>query len=436
MIQSIHIDGFRLLDDFEADFGGLTVVIGANATGKSTLIDCLRFIARSVEYSLDDVVGGEAGLGSLLTAAGQHDRLAWEITYQKPKDHPYWSADTVRLEANHSYVYKVEIAKDQFGQALPIREVLCNQEPYPGYSLPLVYLDATPQKCSVWNQAERKLVPFDEAIPEEGLFQSVVSTKEDSASDDLTKLAELSEKGRSLRLAQMRFYNEYPVLSWSRTLLNSPAFYPGFDVGRHSALRTKPADIKPLTTMAENGENLGTVLHELLTRAAYKSTADELKDFLRVAYPSFDDIFAETALGAAPKVLVRVKEKGLDRSMELWELSDGVLRFLCLSSALLNPMPPMFIAVDEPEIGLHPRLLPIVADMIKTASESTQVLVTTHSPDLLNCFGIDDIAVMSRDKNKISWLRPGARMSLRKMLENVVGDSLGDLHRSGELEAL
>ena len=188
--------------------------------------------------------------------------------------------------------------------------------------------------------------------------------------------------------------------------------------------------------MAENGENLGTVLHELLTRAAYKSTADELKDFLRVAYPSFDDIFAETVFGATPKVLVRVKEKGLDRSMELWELSDGVLRFLCLSSALLNPMPPMFIAVDEPEIGLHPRLLPIVADMIKTASESTQVLVTTHSSDLLNCFGIDDVAVMSRDKNKISWQRPGTRTSLRKMLENVVGDSLGDLHRSGELEAL
>ena len=74
--------------------------------------------------------------------------------------------------------------------------------------------------------------------------------------------------------------------------------------------------------------------------------------------------------------------------------------------------------------------------MIKTASETTQVLVTTHSPDLLNCFDIDNVAVMARDENEISWQRPGSRDSLKIMLRNVEGDSLGDLHRSGELEAL
>ena len=124
------------------------------------------------------------------------------------------------------------------------------------------------------------------------------------------------------------------------------------------------------------------------------------------------------------------------RKMQLWDLSDGMLRFLCLGTALLNPIPPSLIAIDEPEVGLHPRLLPIVSDMIKTASEKTQVLVTTHSPDLLNCFDIDNIAVMARDENEITWQRPGDRESLKIMLKNVEGDSLGDLHRSGELEAL
>jgi len=122
--------------------------------------------------------------------------------------------------------------------------------------------------------------------------------------------------------------------------------------------------------------------------------------------------------------------------MEVWELSDGMVRFLCLSAALLNPMPPAFIAIDEPEVGLHPRLLPVVADMIKTAGERTQVLITTHSPDLLNCFDIDNLAVMAREENKVTWSRPGDRQTLRTMLASVVGDSLGDLHRSGELEAL
>jgi len=166
------------------------------------------------------------------------------------------------------------------------------------------------------------------------------------------------------------------------------------------------------------------------------TVGDELRDFLRVAYPSFDNIFAETTWGTPAKVLVGIREKGMVRQMQLWDLSDGMLRFLCLGAALLNPIPPSLIAIDEPEVGLHPKLLPIIADMIKTACERTQVLVTTHSPDLLNCFDIDDVAVMVRVENKIHWQRPRNRESLRKMLENVVGESLGDLHRSGELEAL
>jgi predicted ATPase len=124
--------------------------------------------------------------------------------------------------------------------------------------------------------------------------------------------------------------------------------------------------------------------------------------------------------------------------MELWELSDGMLRFLCLATALLSPFSPPMVAIDEPEAGLHPRLLPIVGDLIKTASERMQVLVTTHSPDLLNQFEIADIAVMSRDEKdvKAKWHRPSDRKSLVEMLKGVQGETLGDLHRSGELEAL
>jgi predicted ATPase len=123
--------------------------------------------------------------------------------------------------------------------------------------------------------------------------------------------------------------------------------------------------------------------------------------------------------------------------MELWELSDGMLRFLCLAASLLNPVPPPVIAVDEPESGLHPKLLPVVADMIKTASERKQVLITTHSPDLLNRFEIDDLAVITRGEEFNSkWHRPSDRKSLVEMLKDVTGETVGDLHRSGELEAI
>ena len=97
----------------------------------------------------------------------------------------------------------------------------------------------------------------------------------------------------------------------------------------------------------------------------------------------------------------------------------------------------MMVAIDEPELGLHPGLLPVVGEMIQAASERTQVLVTTHSPDLLNCFDLADVAVMTRnaDNAKAVWYRPVNRKSLLGMLGGIAGDTLGDLHRSGELEA-
>jgi predicted ATPase len=187
-----------------------------------------------------------------------------------------------------------------------------------------------------------------------------------------------------------------------------------------------------------NGENLGTVLHVILTRYEYRNAANDLREFLKAAYPTFEDIHCDTTYGTPPQVLVRVREKAMPRSMDLGELSDGMLRFLCLSTALLSPIISPLVAIDEPEAGLHPRLLPIVADMIKMASERTQVLVTTHSPDLLNRFDINEVAVMTRDEEaiKAKWHRPSDRKTLVQMLKSVVGETLGDHHRSGELEAL
>jgi predicted ATPase len=238
-------------------------------------------------------------------------------------------------------------------------------------------------------------------------------------------------------LSQIRFFNEFPIPASARILLASMSFYPGFDVTRFAKLRTQAAEIKPVTTLLPNGENLGTVLHEILTRYDYRNAATDIREFLKAGYPAFEEIHCDTTYGTPAQVLVRVREKSMQRSIELWELSDGMLRFLCLAAALLNPQPPPLVAIDEPESGLHPRLLPVVADMIKTAAERTQVLITTHSPDLLNSFDIEDVAVMSRgDEFRATWHRPGSRKTLVEMLRDVAGETLGDLHRSGELEAL
>ena len=427
MITQIEIGGYRLLDEFEADFKPLTVVIGANAVGKSTLIDCLQLIAECCDFPIDTAISWHHGAASLLTAGNGNGQLAWSVTFRKP---PTW--DDFPLAEGKALVYEVVLQSDAQGQMHPQYEVLRNQEPAPGYTGPFKLLEATPYQRHIFDRKQGQLIPFDEAQSSPDFVRDADSVAAPPGSGRAG-----AQQEPALLLSQIRFFNEFPIPSSVRVLLANMAFYPGFDVTDSSALRTKAADIKPDTTLWKNGDNLGTVLHEILTRYDYRSAAEELRDFLRVAYPAFEEIHCDTTFGTPPQVLVRVREQGMSRSMEMWELSDGMLRFLCLATALLNPRPRPLVAIDEPELGLHPGLLPIVAEMIKTAAERTQVLVTTHSPDLLNCFDIADVAVMARnaDDAKVAWHRPANRKTLVQMLNNVAGETLGDLHRSGELEA-
>ena len=427
LITDIEVEGYRLLDDFSADLRPLTVVIGANAVGKSTLIDCLQMISECTQIPLNTAVGWRWGSASLRTAREGEGTLTWRVTVQKPTN-SIWRS--VPLEENRSLVYEVVLESDPQGQVRPKYEVLRNPKPAPGYTEPYKFLEATPYRRMILNR-KRELVPFDEAQP-----STVAEEADADGSADRGGLPGSAQEDVSLMLSQIRFFNDFPIPSAIRVLLQSMAFYPGFDVTRASRLRTQPADIKPTATLSKDGVNLGTVLHEILTRYDYRERADELRDFLRVAYPAFEEIHCDTTFGTSPQVLVRVRERGMPRSMELWELSDGMLRFLCLATALLSPSSPM-VAIDEPELGLHPRLLPIVGDMVKAAAERTQVIATTHSPDLLSRFDIQDIAVMTREPEepKVMWHRPADRETLSLMLKEVAGENLGDLFRSGELEA-
>jgi predicted ATPase len=430
MITKIEIDGYRLLKGFSAELNPLTVVIGANATGKSTLLDSLQCISQCAEFPLNTVLGWHWGMSSVLNSSASDRCLSWKITVEKPRLTPW---EQLPLEVGRPLVYEVVLKCDSVGQANASYEVLRNPEPFKGHTEPYKYMEATPFQRVIFDRKAHHLVPFDQALPLPTVNESSEKTPSKIANELPARVQEAA-----LLLSQIRFINEFPVPSAVRLLLVNMAFYPGFDVTRFSHLRTKAAEIKPIATLVPNGENLGTVLHEMLTRYDYRNSANELRDFLKTAYPTFEEIHTDTTYGTPPQVLVRVREKGMQRSMELSELSDGMLRFLCLATALLSPLSPPFIAIDEPEAGFHPRLLPIVADIIKMASEKTQILVTTHSPDLLNRFDVADIAVMSRDSDepKTCWHRPGDRKSLVQMLKSVTGDSLGDLLRSGELEAI
>ena len=431
MIQAVHISGsgYRLLEDFQAEFRPLNVIIGANASAKSTLLDFLQFMSDLANFGVQEVADFHGGMFSIPNAGSKSSSLSWQVAFAKPTFNAAWK--DVPIAPDSVFGYEVRLSWSQAGEITVDREKLV--ERHPTFATRTL-LEAEGDRSQVYNERTSDLIPFDQAVS---------TTKSSPVPESHTGASSSSGgapayRGQALRLAQMRFLNEFPILSWARLIVGNFASYPGFDVSRNSAVRTKPSDIKAETTLAANGENLGAVLHEILTRYSFRNKAEELRDILHTAYPSFEAITAETGYGSPPKVLVRIRERGMSRGMELWDLSDGMLRFLCLSAALLNPFPAPVIAIDEPEAGFHPRMLPLVADLIKLAAEQSQIFVTTHSPELLNCFGLEDVAVMSRQDAKALWHRPSSHTHLAQLLEasSCTGESLAALHRSGELEAI
>jgi predicted ATPase len=153
---------------------------------------------------------------------------------------------------------------------------------------------------------------------------------------------------------------------------------------------------------------------------------DEVVESIRLVTPFFDD-FILKPIKKGEKELVNLcwKQKGSDYPMQPYHFSDGTIRFICLATSLLQPDPPSTIVIDEPELGLHPYAIEILAELIKAASKKMQVIVSTQSPPLIDNFSVEDIIVVTREKGASIFKRLKAE-ELSHWLEDY---SLGDLWR-------
>ena len=146
----------------------------------------------------------------------------------------------------------------------------------------------------------------------------------------------------------------------------------------------------------------------------------------------FDELVFPPA--ADQRIQLRLRWKSLQREQSAGDLSDGTLRFLFLLAVLASPSPAPLIAIDEPETGLHPSMLPIVAEYAVDASSRTQVIFTTHSPQFLDAFRetkpATTVAKWSDGETLLEKLE-GA--SLDHWLKEY---SLGSLFQAGDLEGM
>ena len=131
-----------------------------------------------------------------------------------------------------------------------------------------------------------------------------------------------------------------------------------------------------------------------------------IRDTVRLIAPFFDD-FALRPQTKGPNELVRLEwqQKGSDFPFQPYQLSDGTLRFICLATALLQPNLPATVVIDEPELGLHPDAISILAGLIESAAERTQVIITTQSVTLVDCFEPQQIIVVNRRDGRSEFER-------------------------------
>ena len=193
--------------------------------------------------------------------------------------------------------------------------------------------------------------------------------------------------------------------------------------GRHTPPRLpQPVDM-PNDFLGEDGKNLGLVLNRL--RREPKAKERILKTVCQL-YEGITDLDVSLEGGT---VQVFAQEGNI--AVPATRLSDGTLRFLCLLAILCHPNPPPLVCIEEPELGLHPDILPILGDLMREASDRCQLIVTTHSDVLVDALTDtpESIVVCEKHVGKTEMRRLD-RSSLKEWLKSY---SLGELWSKGKL---
>jgi predicted ATPase len=221
--------------------------------------------------------------------------------------------------------------------------------------------------------------------------------------------------------------------SYKRALADLPlklskiALYRDWNFGRHSAIRESRRVGLDSYELAGDSSNLAQVLKAMRDRGD-QTVLEHLIELLRTFYEPVKDVDSELV---GDRLRIMIKEEGLSSRTPASRLSDGTLRWLTLLIILLDPTPPPVICIDEPELGLHPDIIPTLADLLRDASTRTQLILTTHSTALVDAFSDEPEAVCVCEKvNGATEIRRLEKDRLKVWLEKY---SLGQLWSSGEI---
>jgi len=357
----------------------LNVLIGPNGSGKSNLLEVLALL-RSAPTNLPAPVKEMGGVREWLWKGRQ-------------------PASEARLDITVDYLQgralrHVLAIGDHGGRFEVVDERIENEHPFPGKSEPYFFYrfqHGNPVLNESLGETGRRL-KRENVLPEQSI------------------------------LSQVRDPERYPALASLQHRYEQIRLYRNWSFGPNAALRREQSTHDRSDVLNDGGENLALVLSRIRTRV---KTA--LRDSLQKLYEGVEDVSLSVDGG---NVLLFLEETG-GREIPATRLSDGTLRYLALLAILLHPDPPPLIAIEEPELGLHPDVIPHIARLLVRASERTQLVVTTHSRMLVEALGDDPSTILVCEKDegesRITRLDSGR---LAAWLKDY---SLGELWSMGEI---
>ncbi len=378
-LKSLRLKDYRSYQYCLVDFDKATVLVGPNGAGKSNLIDALHFLSDAVNLGLDPALTGRGGITA--------------IRRRIPRGHP----PDVEIEVT------VQLSKH-----------------VARYSITLGSLAG-----GDWSLKSERF----QASTSEALSPAAVRYERDPDSVNMNGFAEQSSAGQIFSIAEalrgsrallLSAFSAQEPIGELYAFLQDMSFYSIFP----NALREpqKPLSSYPLD---EHGGNLNSVIRAMRDRK--RTEVGRIRSALEDMAPGVKN-FKITQAGGYLTAALSSELNEREAWFDAGQCSDGTLRILGILVALHQYPPRSFIAIEEPELTVHPGVLPALAEELLEASRRSQVLVSTHSPDLIARLPVESLRVVKGSASGSS-VGPISRGQLQAV--NDLLFSSGDLLRLG-----